>query len=453
MQTTVTYITVICITLTDIMRFYAREKELEALKRIKKQSERSSTFTVLTGRRRIGKTTLMVRSAEGSRSVYLFVSRVAEPLLCEKLQKEAENAGIEIIGRITKFRDLFKALMIASREEPLTIMIDEFQEFRYVDPAIYGEIQEIWDLYKNTSKVDLIVSGSVHSMMVRLFEDSNEPLFGRATSKIELRPFTISVMKTILKEHNSNYTSEDILTMYMLTGGVPEYIGVLMDAGRDTADKMIDSVTSVDSVFIRDGKDIIVSEFGKDYKTYFSIMQLIAGGKNRRSEIDDVLGMDTGTYLQRLESEYSFIKQNFPMFSGSGGRNIRWHIADMYLRFYFRFILPHYDYVESGRPELLNRAIRNGLDEYAGRVLESYFRQRIAEEEDYTKVGGYWNRKGDVEIDIIVLNDLEKKADVIAVKRNPKKLNMNDLKEKAETVKHHLDGYEIRFRGLSTDDV
>ena len=435
------------------MRFFAREKELEALKRIRKQSENSSTFTVMMGRRRIGKTTLMVKSAEGSRCVYLFVSRVAEPLLCEKLQKAAEEAGIEIAGNATKFRDLLKALMISSREEPLTIMIDEFQDFKYVNPAIYGEMQEIWDLYKGTTKVNLIVSGSVHSMMVKLFEDSNEPLFGRATSKIELHPFSISVVKTILKEHNPNYSSEDILTLYMLTGGVPEYLGVLMDAGRNTAEKMIDGVTSVDSVFIRDGREIVVSEFGKDYKTYFSIMQLIAGGKNRRAEIESVLGIDVGAFLQRLESEYSFIRQNSPIFSESGSRNFRWCVADMYLRFYFRFILPNNDYVESGRLELLNRAIKNGLDEYKGRVLEDYFRQRIIEEETYTEVGSYWNRKGDVEVDIVVLNGFDKKAEIIEVKRNPKKLDMNALIVKAETMKHDLKDYDVCYRGLSMDDV
>jgi len=435
------------------MKFYAREKELEALKRIREQSEHSSTFTVMMGRRRIGKTTLMIKSAEGSRSVYMFVSRVAEPLLCEKLQKAAAEAGIEIAGNATRFRELLKALMIYSRDEPLTVMIDEFQEFKYVNPAIYGEIQEVWDLYKGTARINLIVSGSVHSMMVRLFEDSNEPLFGRATSKIELRPFSIGVMKAILKERNRDCSSEDILTLYMLTGGVPEYLGVLMDSGMDTADKMIDGVTSVGSVFLRDGKDIVVSEFGKDYKTYFSIMQLIAGGKNRRAEMDDVLETETGTYLQRLESEYSFIRQTSPMFSDTGSRNARWCIADMYLRFYFRFILPHYDYIESGRLDLLNRTIRNGLDEYKGRVLEDYFRQMIIEEEVYTEVGGYWNRKGDVEIDIIVLNGFDKKADVIEVKRNPKKLDVNALAVKAEAVKDSLSGYDICFRGLSMDDV
>jgi AAA+ ATPase superfamily predicted ATPase len=332
-------------------------------------------------------------------------------------------------------------------------MIDEFQDFKYVNPAIYGEMQEIWDLYKGTTKVNLIVSGSVHSMMVKLFEDSNEPLFGRATSKIELHPFSISVMKTILKEHNPNYSSEDILTLYMLTGGVPEYLGVLMDAGRTTAEKMIDGVTSVDSVFIRDGREIVVSEFGKDYKTYFSIMQLIAGGKNRRAEIESVLGIDAGAFLQRLESEYSFIRQNSPIFSEPGSRNFRWCVADMYLRFYFRFILPNNDYVESGRLELLNRAIKNGLDEYKGRVLEDYFRQRIVEEETYTEVGSYWNRKGDVEVDIVVLNGFDKKAEIIEVKRNPKKLDMNALIVKAETMKHDLKDYDVCYRGLSMDDV
>jgi hypothetical protein len=435
------------------MRFYDREKELDALKSIKERSKRSGTFTVMIGRRRIGKTTLMLKAAEGSRYVYLFVSRVAEPLLCEKMQRSAEEAGIEITGNITKFRDLLKALMIYSRTEPLTIMIDEFQEFKYVNDAVYGEIQEIWDLYKDTSKVNLIVSGSVHSMMVKLFENSKEPLFGRATSKIELRPFRIGVIKEILKEHNSNYGPEDLLTLYMLTGGVPKYLEMFMDSGNDTADKMIDSIASVDSVFIRDGKDILISEFGKDHKTYLSIMQLIAGGKNRRPEMDDVLNTDTGAYLQRLEKEYSFIKQNAPVFSEPKERNTRWSIADMYLKFYFKFILPNYDYVEFGRPDLLMKAIRNGLDEYSGRILEDYFRQRMAEEGTYTEVGGYWNRKGDVEIDMIVLNDHEKKADIYDIKRNPKKLDMDSLRIKADTLKHQLKDYDIQFKGLSMKDI
>ncbi|MCL2711681.1 MAG: ATP-binding protein [Methanomassiliicoccaceae archaeon] len=435
------------------MRFYGRERELESLKRIKEQSERSSTFTVLIGRRRIGKTTLMLRSAEGSRSVYLFVSKVAEPLLCEKLQRTAAEAGIEIPGSATKFRDILKALMISSREEPLTIMIDEFQNLKYVNDVVYGEIQEIWDLYKNSSRVNLIVSGSVHSMMIKLFEDSNEPLFGRATSKIVLRPFSIAVMKTILKEHDQNYTQNDILTLYMLTGGVPGYLEILMDSGKDTAEKMIDGVTSIDSVFVRDGKDMTVSEFGKDHKTHFSIMQLIAGGKNRRPEIDNILGMDTGAYLQRLESEYSFIKQINPVFSEPGSRNARWYVADMYLSFYFRFILPYIDHIESGRMDLLNKVIRNGLDEYLGKVLENYFRQRIIEEGTYTEVGTYWNRKGDVEIDIVVLNDVEKRVELIDVKRNPKKLDIGSLKNKAEMLRHELKCYDISFTGLSINDV
>ncbi|MDR0523640.1 MAG: ATP-binding protein [Candidatus Methanoplasma sp.] len=435
------------------MRFYAREEELEALERIRERSERSSAFTVLLGRRRVGKTALMVRSAEGRRSVYLFVSRVAEPLLCEKMQKAAMEAGIEIAGSATRFRDLLKALMISSRSDPITVMIDEFQDLAHVNPAIYGEIQKIWDLYRDSSRINLIVSGSVHSMMTKLFEGAGEPLFGRATSKIEVRPFAIGTLKEILADHGGGGSPEDAVALYMLTGGVPEYVRALMDSGCRTAEDMVERAISADSVFLRDGRDLLVSEFGRDYRTYFSILQLIAGGRNRRSEISAALGVDSGAYLRKLEAEHSLIRQSRPVFSERGGRNARWRISDMYLRFYFRFVLPNSDYVESGRLDLLARAVREGLDEYMGRALEDYFRQRIAEEETYTEIGGYWSRDGSVEIDAIVLNGFDGTADVIEIKKSRDRLDMRALAAKAEALGSLLDGYEVRLRGLSMDDA
>ena len=62
-----------------------------------------------------------------------------------------------------------------------------------------------------------------------------------------------------------------------------------------------------------------------------------------------------------------------------------------------------------------------------GRVLEDYFRTRIGEEWTYTEVGCYWTRDGTVEVDIVVCDDIDRKAHTIEVKRNPKKMDMNDL--------------------------
>ena len=435
------------------MRFYGREEELRALDDIRKTSESSSRFTVILGRRRIGKTALALKSVEGNPFVYLFVTRVNEPVLCHNMQNTLQESGIDTVGEISRFRDIFKVMMIYSRDHPITMIIDEFQDITYVNPSIYSDIQEIWDIYKDTSRLNLIVSGSVHTMMTRLFEDEKQPLFNRPTSKISLQPLPIRLMKQILEDHNPDYKNKDLLTLYMLTGGTPLYIEVLMDGGAVDSDSMIDKVASPDSIFLRDGRDMLVAEFGKDYRTYFSILQLISSGKERRSEIEDVLRMETGPYLDRLKKEYRFVDTVAPIFSDPDTKNTRWRITEMYLRFYFRMILPLSDYLESGRYDLLRRSLLKAIPDYEGKVLEEYFTRRIREEDTYTRIGGFWNRKGDIDIDIVVVDDIERTARIIEVKRNPDKLDECVLRMKAESLKGCLNGYQVIYQGLSVDDM
>ena len=294
------------------MRFYDRETELKVLRDTAAASLENSQFTVVLGRRRIGKTTLMLRGAEGTKTVYLFISRLSEPVLCERLQATAAAAGVDIPGRIERFGDLFKALLMHSRHDPLTVIIDEFQNLSHVNPAVFGDIQREWDLLKGDARVNLLVGGSVHSMMVRIFEDEREPLFNRSTRRLEVRPFRISVLKDILGDHNPSYVHEDLLTLYMLTGGVPDYVATLMDAGAFTKKSMLEAALSPGSVFLREGNDLMTEEFGKDNKTYLSMLQLIASGRAQRSDIESVLKVSAGEYLQRLEREYGFVTRRLP---------------------------------------------------------------------------------------------------------------------------------------------
>ena len=295
--------------------------------------------------------------------------------------------------------------------------------------------------------------GSVHSMMTRIFEDESEPLFGRATAKIILGPLPISVLETALRDHNPEYTSEDLLTFFMLTGSVPKYMEVLIDGGAFDSEAMLQKIASTGSVFLIDGRDLLVTEFGKEYRTYLTILQLLSSGLGKRREIENVLDIDAGTYLKRLEEEHGLVQHISPVFSSTNNRNTRWVVSDMYLRFYFRFVRPSSNYVESGRYDLLLRAIERDLPDYEGRILEDFFRRRISEEDVYTEVGSYWNRKGDIEIDIVVLDDIVKQARLIEVKRNSSKLNMSELMTKADSLSHELKGYEVSFEGLSMDDV
>ena len=384
----------------------------------------------------------------------MFVSRKSEPLLCEQFQKNATEAlGLQIFGTITRFKDLFEQLLIFATKEHYTLIIDEFQEFDNVNSSIFSDIQNLWDQYKDKAKINFIASGSIYSMMMKIIENRKEPLFGRLTSKITLQPFAVSVIKEILNDYNPQYTPEDFLCLYMLTGGVPKYIDLLMEAGAVTKDKIMNKVTSPDSPFIGEGKDLLISEFGKEYGTYFSILQLIASGKTTQSEIDSVIGKNTGAYLVNLEKEYSLITKNKPMFSKPESRKNRWSLNDNYLRFWFRFIFPNQSLVEMGKYELLREFIEKDYEQYSSLILEKYFRTKIAEEERVTGISSYWDSKGENEIDLIALNDLDKTAIVAEVKRNAKKIDMNLLRTKADSIKKELIKYDVELRGFSIDDM
>src|SRR5690554_5913217 len=170
-------------------------------------------------------------------------------------------------------------------------------------------------------------------MMMKIFENRKEPLFGRLTSKITLQPFAVRVIKEILNDYNPKYTGEDFLCLYMLSGGVPKYIVLLMEAGAVTKNSMLDVATRPDSPFLGEGRDLLISEFGKEYGTYFSILQLIASGKTKQSEIDSIINKNTGAYLVNLEKEYSLISRVKPMFTQPRSRKTRWTLNDNYLHF------------------------------------------------------------------------------------------------------------------------
>jgi AAA+ ATPase superfamily predicted ATPase len=436
------------------MKFYDRTNELETLAQIEKQSAETACFTIMVGRRRIGKTALLLHSAAGKRMLYLFVSRNSEAVLCSQFQQQAYEAlGLQIYGNISRFADLFEHLLIFAQQEHYTLIIDEFQDFDTINRAIFSEIQNLWDRYKDRVKLNFIACGSIYSLMMKIFENNKEPLFGRLTSKINLKPFTISVIKDILKDHNPSYTSDDLLFLYTLTGGVSHYIALLMNAKAVTFKKMLDFVTRSDSPFLNEGKELLVSEFGRDYSTYFSILQLIAAGKTTQSEIDGVIGKNTGAYLVNLENQYSLIVKNKPMFSKPESRNAHWGIGDNFLRFWFRFIYPNQTLIEMGKFDLLKLYITNNYEQYSGLLLEKYFRQKFAEEETITAIGNFWDKNGKNEIDLIALNDFDKTATIAEIKRNPKKISLQTLAMKTVAVQKQLAKYELSLKALSLNDM
>ena len=142
------------------MRFFDRASELADLREIRKRSEDVAQFTVVTGRRRVGKTSLVMKSLEGETYVYLFVERKSEKDLCETFTREInEKLGDVVLGVPERFEEVFGALMKLAATRHLNVVIDEFQEFRKINIGIFSSIQKLWDLHKGRARINLVVTG------------------------------------------------------------------------------------------------------------------------------------------------------------------------------------------------------------------------------------------------------------------------------------------------------
>ena len=437
------------------MKFYDRIKELEILQENEIQSFENAVFMVMMGRRRVGKTMLVTKAMEGKEYAYLFVSKDSEALLCQSFQRDLEQQiGLSVYGEITRFKDLFEVIMKEAQKRHLTIVFDEFQMLYKINPAIFGDIQNVWDRYKGTAKINLIVLGSIQSLMKRIFEESSEPLYGRPTSKFTLRPFPIDVLKQILRDANPNYQPEDLLCLYAITGGVAKYVELLIDAKCYTKEKMLNYVCRQDSYFLTEGKDLLNQEFGAESGTYFSILQVIAAGKTKRSEIDSILQKDTGAFLQNLEGRYDLISRVKPLLAKQNGKVTSYEIHDNFLRFWFRFIYPYQSLIERNLFPLLRSNMANGYDGFTGRTLERYFQDMMMETGRFTQAGNWWDRKGQNEIDLIAINEFDHTGIVAEIKRNAQKISIQKLKEKvAELPGKDFGAYHLELKALSLEDM
>ena len=444
------------------MTFYDREAEIDTLREIEENSHRFAQMTILMGRRRIGKTTLLKNAfsspgnpIEGGRNnvLYFFIAKKNELLLCEEFAREVEEKLSLSMGSFQSFAQLFKALMIQSQLRPFTLIVDEFQEFANINSSIFSDIQNIWDSYKETSKINLIFCGSIYSIMKRIFENDKEPLYGRATAKIIIRPFAISVIKQILSDFKPDYSKEDLLAFYMITGGIPKYVEQLVINRAFTKKRILDAVFKESSFFLDEGRAVLVDEFGKDYSNYFSILTLIASSKTDRSDMESALNMPVGGYLERLEKDYNLIKRNRPFGAKEGSRNNKYLIEDNFLNFWFRFIYKYRSAVEIGNLDYVRDIVERDYEAYSGFILEKYFRSVLIESKQFSEIGNYWDQKGENEIDLVALNDMEKRLVFYEVKRNKKRISIPLLEKKGEAIACRYSDYHVAYKALSLEDM
>lgn len=439
------------------MKFYNRTAEIAELLRIKEMAYSDhSKLTVLTGRRRIGKTSLILNALKEETIVYLFVSRKSEADLCKSFCGEIEKQLKMFVPRMDSFVEVFRFLLEQGKNRKFTLVIDEFQEFININESIYSDIQNYWDQSRTSTRVNFIVSGSIYSLMTKIFQDRKEPLFGRADAMIKLTPFTTSVLKEIMKDYKPDYTNDELLALYTYTGGVPKYVELLVDNKALTIPKMIKYLCQSDSPFIDEGRNLLIQEFGKKYGNYFSILDAVSSGLNTQSQIEAFMGEKSiGGQLSKLETVYEVIKKQRPIFAKEGSQTVRYEVSDNFLRFWFRYIERNRSLIELANYEGLSKLISNDYPTYSGKTLELYFKQKLQESFDYRAIGSWWEPKGDQnEIDIVAITLDNKKALVAEVKRQRKNFKPQLLESKIEVLSNKiLSKYEIDSICLDIEDM
>ena len=417
------------------MRFFGREIELKELRKVRELSQERSRFTVLTGRRRVGKTELSREAFDDGKTPYLNlpITRQPEVTLCAQLQEEAERVlHLGIHGTCTRFGELFRELMKEAERRPYTLVIDEFQEFDRTNPGVYGDIQHIWDEYHNKTKLNLVVNGSVNRLMNKIFFDDSQPLYGRNTGTLMLKPFGPSLLKEIFRCYKPDYTNSDLLALWTVSGGVARYVDMMMSAHAFTKAEMLEEIFSPLSAYIPEGRTILADEFGSDYGTYFTLLAAISSGQTTSAELKNLLGTEVGGFLAKLEDQYSIVEKKQPIFGKPTSKNAHFQVDDCFFRFWFRFVHKLSYLNELGRRDRMRDIAERDFDVFSGYALERYFTAKIVEDKGCTRIGSWWDRKGENEIDIVSEDEIAETLAFYEVKIDASRFDATRLAEKVE---------------------
>ena len=443
------------------MKFYGRTEEIDLLRKTRDISRQFSQFTVVTGRRRVGKTEVIKQALNDGQDdfVYLLITKQAEKTLCQDLQRDIELAvggRIKIHGQCSRVADLVKELFEEAERGPLTIVIDELQEMDRVNPSFFGALQGLWDEYHNRAKLNLVVSGSVNRLMNKIFFSYGEPLYGRNTGHLKILPFPIRVLKEIFADFKPDYSNDDLLALWTFTGGVARYVELLMTVGAFTRTAMIRAIFGRLTAFVEEGKIVLMEEFGTDYSTYFSILSSIATGHTKFAEIANDLGVEVGTYLANLNEKYELISRVRPYLDKEKSKNSVYRIEDCFFRFWFRFVFKYQSMITLNRHEQLQELVARDFPAFSGYALERYFQWKMVCESTCTNMGGWWDRKGENEIDLICEDELEGSIDFYEIKVDERRFDRKALESKtAAFLEKHPEkgGLRRRLVALSLKDM
>lgn len=422
------------------MQFYNRQQEISAVKNLSSLSQKHAHMLVIYGRRRVGKTRLVLESLS---PLYFFVDKKTSTLMLQEFSEIMRVKSGDFVHDFSNWDDFVRYLFEYSTKEHLVAVFDEFQNFKAVDPAVFSIFQKYWDKYSDTSRIMLVFIGSYVGLMKKIFIDEKEPLFGRATAKIDLKPLKFSWVRKICLDLGFK-SEEDIIKMYATLGGTPRYYQLVESYGLDNHKDVLEFLifSTINAPLQDEVRQILINEFGKNYVMYFSILEAISSGKSTLKEISDTTGIpmkSLGKYLNDLIRTFDILERREPLLNGK--KMGRYCIKDNMVRFWFGFVNPNLSFLESDRSDIVLEKVNRMLSSYVGRVFEDIVKELVLDKLPFkpTRIGTWWNRRGD-EIDLVAVNENTKEILFGEVKWTQRLIGcdiIENLRVKKDLVKWH----------------
>jgi AAA+ ATPase superfamily predicted ATPase len=373
---------------------------------------RGGAFVPVYGRRRIGKSELILQFLRGKPGLYHLGKVAPAGLQLQELLGEAARVLDEpLLAQLpaTDWRAAFDA--IESRWKgngKLVIVLDEFQWTVGASPELPSILQELWDRrWKKSGKVMLILCGSFVGFMEREVLGRKSPLFGRRTAQIHLQPFGYREAA----QFHPHWSLINRARAYFVCGGVPMYLRAF-DPARSFEANVEANLLSEFAPLFREPEFLLREEL-RGVENYHAVLHAIAAGNCTTRDIARVSGLPERSlhyYLEQLVQLGYVARRHAVTGARPAARVVRFVLDDALLRFWFRFVFPHRSFVQQmGPARSFAELIKPQLDAYFGTCFERlcrealpvlYARERVSA--GFT-VGEFWNKA--VQIDVVGARD------------------------------------------------
>ena len=383
------------------MTFYDRADELAALETAFESS--GQDFYVVYGRRRVGKTELLKEFCADRPHIYFLAAQEAEPRQREKFVEKVADHFDDRVPRIDGWDEAFDYLGEKLATDQLVLVIDEFPYLVEENDSLPSYLQSFVDERLRDTDSMLVLCGSSVSTMESDILGHESPLYGRRTGQIDVQPFSFQQARDVI-----GYSIEDAIRSFAVTGGTPMYL-TLFDYAQPLEENILTEILSPTAVLYNEPEFLLRTELRTPAR-YMSILEAIATGHTTPNEIAGATGVDSGPlskYLQTLRS-LRLIDREVPVTaSAKQSKRSRYHVADEFLRFWFRFVEPNRSSIEEAPEIVYNGTIEPNLPAHVATTFEDVCREAVWEAirrgdiGPYSEVGRWWY--GEDEIDIVGL--------------------------------------------------